>query len=154
SPSPQTRSDVFSAPSRRDSVLLLSHVLFAQSAQSVDFMGGVYEFLRVVQTHWQFCVLHFLEFAIWGAWYVVLGNFLGARGFSRVDIGRIYGTIPLGSIISPFFVGILADKYVNTEVLIGVLHLAGGLLLFAMAKAANPRPFYWLCFIYALCFAP
>src|SRR3954453_20195694 len=117
-------------------------------------MGGVEDFLRVVQTHWAFCLLHFLEFAIWGAWYVVLGNFLSARGFSRVEIGRIYGTIPLGSIISPLFIGVLADKYVNTEVLIGALHLVGGLLLFTMANARNPRPFYWACFVYALCYAP
>jgi nucleoside transporter len=128
-------------------------ILFAD-VPAVDFMGGVESFFRVVQTHWRFCVLHFLEFAIWGAWYVVLGNFLGARGFSRVEIGRIYGTIPLGSIISPFFIGVLADKYVNTEVLIGVLHLVGGVLLFAMAYAKNPRPFYWTCLAYALCFAP
>ena len=127
-------------------------LLFAE--QSFDFLGGFHDFLRVVQTHWRFCLLHFLEFAIWGAWYVVLGNFLSARGFSRIEIGRIYGTIPLGSIISPLFVGVLADKYVNTEVLIGGLHLVGGVLLFIMAKARNPRRFYWICFAYALCFAP
>jgi len=127
-------------------------ILLAQ--QSFDFMAGFQDFMLVVQTHWAFCVLHFLEFAIWGAWYVVLGNFLGARGFSRVEIGRIYGTIPLGSIISPFFIGILADKYVNTEMLIGALHLVGGVLLFAMANTSKPRLFYWICFAYALCFAP
>ena len=87
-------------------------ILFADG-QAVDFMGGVNDFLRVVQTHWAFCVLHFLEFAIWGAWYVLLGNYLGARGFSRVEIGRIYGTIPLGAIISPFFIGVLADRNVD-----------------------------------------
>jgi nucleoside transporter len=127
-------------------------VLLAQ--QSFDFMAGVQDFLRVVQTHWAFCVLHFLEFAIWGAWYVVLGNFLSARGFSRIEIGRIYGTIPLGSIISPLFIGVLADKYVNTEVMIGVLHLLGGVLLFAMATTSRPRAFYWVCMAYALCFGP
>src|SRR3954469_19668595 len=111
-------------------------ILLAQ--QSFDFMAGFQDFMLVVQTHWAFCILFFLEFAIWGAWYVVLGNFLGARGFSRVQIGRIYGTMPLGSIISPFFIGVLADKYVNAEVLIGVLHLVGAVLLFAMAVVKNP----------------
>ncbi|NBP89388.1 MAG: hypothetical protein EBU59_13005, partial [Planctomycetia bacterium] len=71
--------------------------------------GGVTEFLPFVIEHWQFCLLHFLEFAIWGCWFVVLGNLLNARGFSRQDIGRIYGTMPIGSMISPLFIGPLAD---------------------------------------------
>lgn len=123
-------------------------------AEASGFMGGVEDFLRVVQTHWKFCTLHFLNFAIWGAWYVVLGNFLSARGFTRVEIGRIYGTIPLGSIVSPFFIGVLADKYVNTEIMLAVLHLVGGLLLFGMALTRRPRLFYWVAFAYALCYAP
>lgn len=118
------------------------------------FMAGVQQFLEFVPRHWQFCLLHFLEFAIWGAWFVVLGNFLNARGFSRKDIGRIYSTIPIGSIISPLFMGAIADKYVNTEVLIGVSHLIGAVLLFILTKTSTPRPFYWITLIYAIVFAP
>lgn len=82
-------------------------------------------FLSFVTTHWQFCLLHFLEFAIWGAWIVVLGNLLNARGFSRKEIGSIYACMPIGSMITPLIIGPLADKLFNTEVLIGVLHLIG-----------------------------
>ncbi len=100
-------------------------------------------------TYSLFCVLHFLEFAIWGAWYVVLGNFLDARGFSRKQIGAIYGTMPIGSIISPMFVGAIADRYFSTQVVIGVLHLVGAVLLFSMSRTRNPRPFFWIAFLYA-----
>lgn len=116
--------------------------------------GDVIAFFSFVTTHWQFCLLHFLEFAIWGGWFVVLGNLLNARGFSRQDIGRIYGTMPIGSMISPLFIGPLADRFVNTEILIGLAHLIGAVLLFVMAKAKNPRPFYWAALLYACAFAP
>ncbi len=118
------------------------------------FITGIPQFLSFAMKHWQFCLLHFLEFAIWGAWFVVLGNFLNARGFSRSEIGRIYSTIPIGSIISPLFIGAVADKYVNTEILIGISHLVGAALLFWMARTSKPRQFYWITLLYALVFAP
>ena len=105
-------------------------------------------------TYARFCVLHFLEFAIWGAWYVVLGNFLDARGFSRKDIGRIYGTMAVGAIISPVFVGAIADRYLSTQIVIGGLHLVGAVLLFAMSRLRTPRPFYWTALVYSLAYSP
>ena len=123
-------------------------------ADAAGFLDSVNSFFTFVTAHWQFCLLHFLEFAIWGAWIVVLGNLLNARGFSRKEIGRIYGTMPIGSMISPLIIGPLADKLINTEVLIGVSHLIGAVLLYMMARAKNPRPFYWCAFLYALAYAP
>ncbi len=99
-------------------------------------------------------VMNFLEFAVWGAWFVVLGNYLDALRFSRKDIGRIYATMALGTVISPMFVGAIADRYFASEQLMGVLHLAGALLLFAMARIRSPRPFYWVALLYALVYAP
>jgi nucleoside transporter len=129
---------------------MMPTVLLAEAG----FFDSVRSFLTFVTAHWQFCLLHFLEFAIWGAWIVVLGNLLNARGFSRKEIGRIYGTMPIGSMISPLIIGPLADKYFNTEILIGGSHLIGAVLLYLMAQAKNPRPFYWFAFIYALAYAP
>ena len=105
-------------------------------------------------TYARFCMLHFLEFAIWGAWYVVLGNFLEARGFSRKDIGRIYGTMAVGAIISPVFVGAIADRYLSTQLVIGGLHLAGAVLLFAMSRIRTSRSFYWTALVYSLAYSP
>ncbi len=58
-----------------------STILFAQINVDADFLAQVQAFMAFVTLHWRFCLLHFLEFAIWGAWFVVLGNFLDARGF-------------------------------------------------------------------------
>ncbi len=101
-----------------------------------------------------FCVLHFLEFAIWGAWYVVLGNFLDTRGFSRKEIGRVYGTMAIGAMISPMFLGLVADKYFPTQIVIGALHLVGAVLLFTMARTRAPKTFFWMALLYALAFSP
>src|SRR5204863_1625200 len=99
-------------------------------------------------------IMNFLEFAIWGAWFVVLGNYLDALRFSRQEIGRIYATIPIGSIISPMFVGAIADRYFNGEQLMGVLHLVGAGLLYAVAQVRTPRAFYWIMLVYALVYSP
>lgn len=128
-------------------------LLLAQADESGGLLS-VSAFFSFVAAHWDFCVLHFLEFAIWGAWFVVLGNVLNARGFSRKEIGRAYATMPIGSMISPLIIGGLADTLVNTEVLIGVSHLVGGVILFVMARIKNPRPFFWCALLYALAYAP
>ncbi len=107
-----------------------------------------------VTEHWQFCLLHFLEFAIWGSWIVVLGNMLKARGFSPKDIGRVYATIPIGSMLSSLIVGALVDRYFRTEWVIGISHLVGAGLLFAISRTYSPRPFFWLSLLYAIAFAP
>ncbi|MEM9643791.1 MAG: MFS transporter [Planctomycetota bacterium] len=116
--------------------------------------SGELSLIPFITTHWQFCLLHLLQFGIWGAWFVVLGNMLEARGFSRPVIGRIYATIPIGSMIAALVVGVLADKYFNVEWVIGVSHLIGAGLLFAMARTFSPWKFYGLALAYGIAFAP
>ena len=99
-------------------------------------------------------VMTFLEFAVWGAWYVVLGNYLNTIGFSRQEIGRVYATIPLGAIISPMFVGAIADRYFASEQLMAVLHLGGAALLAWMAYIRKPMLFFWVALGYALLYTP
>ncbi|WP_169976681.1 MFS transporter [Tautonia rosea] len=101
-----------------------------------------------------FSALHFLQFAIWGAWYVVLGNYLNAKGFTRASIGRIYGTMPLGAIISPMLLATVADKYLNMEVVIGLSHLIGAALLVVMSQVNNAKTFFWVALAYALVYSP
>jgi hypothetical protein len=99
-------------------------------------------------------VMNLLQFAIWGAWFVVLGNYLDALKFSRKDIGRIYATMALGSVISPIFVGTIADRYFASEQLMAVLHLAGAALLFWMSQIRTSGMFYLAALLYAIAYAP
>jgi MFS family permease len=119
--------------------------LFAQVSESVPMELAV---------RLPLSVMTFLEFAIWGAWYVVLGNYLNSIGFSRKEIGRVYATIPLGAIISPMFVGAIADRYFASEQLMALLHLAGAALLAWMAYIRKPVLFFWVTLGYALVYTP
>ena len=98
--------------------------------------------------------LHFLEFAIWGAWWVVLGQYLDGLHFSRKSIGSIYATMALGSIIAPMFVGAIADRYFAGEQVMAALQLSGAALLFWLAHITHQRLFYWVTLLYALIFSP
>lgn len=98
--------------------------------------------------------MNFLQFAIWGAWWVVLGNYLNAIGFSRKDIGAIYSTQPWGALLASLFIGMLADRLLPAQQVLGGSHLVGSALLFALARIRTPRAFFWTAFVYALCYAP
>src|ERR1700730_14484163 len=83
-------------------------------------------------------MMMFLEYAIWGAWFVVLNIYLEKNlGFSGTQVGSIYGTMALGTIFAPLFVGQIADRYFSSEKLMGWLHLAGAVLLVAWAECAK-----------------
>jgi MFS family permease len=74
-------------------------------------------------------VMMFLEYAIWGAWYVTVGNFMGANGMQS-EIYWAYTVSPIASIVSPFFLGMIADRFFATEKVLGFLHIIGGIALF------------------------
>jgi nucleoside transporter len=99
-------------------------------------------------------IMNFLEFAIWGAWFVVLGQYLNALKFSGKQIGSIYGTMALGGIVTPVLFGIAADRFFDSEILMAVLHLAGAALLFWLAQIRTPRQFFWVALAYALVYNP
>jgi nucleoside transporter len=99
-------------------------------------------------------VMMFLEFAIWGAWFVVLGNYLNSLNFSRKEIARVYATMPIGSIIAPMFVGTIADQYFAAEHVMVASQLIGGLLLLWLAQIKTPRAFFTVALIYAIVYSP
>ena len=97
----------------------------------------------------------FLNYVIWGAWYVTIGTYLTATlHFSGIQAGAIFGTSALASMISPFFVGLIADRFLATEKVLATLHLLGAALLIAVTKVTSFGGVYAVMFAYCLCFFP
>lgn len=71
----------------------------------------------------------FLQFFVWGAWFVTLGPFMDAQGFEGKSIANAYSTAPIAAILSPLILGIVADRFFATEKVMGAMHLLGGALL-------------------------
>ncbi len=99
-------------------------------------------------------VLNFLEFAIWGAWWVVLGQYLDGLNFTRKQIGRVYATMAVGAIVIPMFLGFVVDRYFQAQYVLGALHLMGAALLAALAMTRREKLFYWIALLYAFAYQP
>src|SRR5687767_6645966 len=97
----------------------------------------------------------FLQYVIWGSWYVSMGAYLDSTlKFSGPEIGAAYGAFAIGSMIAPFFVGLVADRYFASEKLLGVLGLAGGAILFVVPGVSDFWTFYLLLILYCATYAP
>ena len=85
----------------------------------------------------------FLQFFIWGSWYVTAPNYLSTIGFAANDFGWTYAVGPIAGMISPFFVGMIADRFLPAQIVMGVMHLIGGTLMFLATRlmlVENPNP--------------
>ena len=99
-------------------------------------------------------VMMFLQFFIWGAWYVTIGNYMAAHGMADLTHWP-YTVNPIAAIIAPFFLGLVADRFFATEKVLGSLHLLGGVVMLAVPQAtSNPSLFILLLLLYNLCYMP
>ena len=97
----------------------------------------------------------FLEYFIWGGWYVTVGTWLGqGLHFSGQQIGVVAGTTAVGAILSPFFIGMIADRLFATQKLLSALHALGAVLLFFASTQLTFGPIYILILLYAAAYMP
>src|SRR6478736_400115 len=101
------------------------------------------------------CLMMFLNLVVWGSWYVTLGTYLTATlKFSGTEAGAIFGTTALACMISPFLVGLIADRFFATERVLAGLHLIGAVFLYLVTKATSFGAVYALMLAYCLCCFP
>lgn len=106
-------------------------------------------------TKFQLSLMMFLQFFIWGGWFVTLGTFLGNNlNATGAETGMAFSTQSWGAIIAPFFIGLIADRYFNAEKILGVLHLIGATLMYFMSQATSFDTFYPLVFAYMVAYMP
>ncbi|WP_353128076.1 nucleoside permease [Parapedobacter pyrenivorans] len=97
----------------------------------------------------------FLEFFIWGAWFVTLGTFLSQNlNADGLETANVFSTQSWGAIIAPFIIGLIADKYFNAERILGILHLVGAVLMFQMYSATHVGVFYPYVLTYMILYMP
>ncbi|MBL7648606.1 MAG: MFS transporter [Candidatus Hydrogenedentes bacterium] len=100
-------------------------------------------------------VFMFLQYFTWGCWYASMGAYLAnALKFEGGQIGLAYGAFAVGAMISPFFVGLIADRYFASEKLLGALGILGGALLFLLPQMKDFAPFYALLIVYCATYVP
>ena len=103
----------------------------------------------------QLSFMMFLQFFIWGGWFVTLGTFLGNNlNASGGEIAMAFSTQSWGAIIAPVFIGLIADRYFNAEKILGVLHLIGSVLLYLISQTEEFSAFYPYVFGYMILYMP
>ncbi|TAE30242.1 MAG: MFS transporter [Cytophagales bacterium] len=106
-------------------------------------------------TRIQLSIMMFLQFFMWGAWYGQMSKYLMTTlGASGDQVGNAYAAFSLAMIISPFFVGMIADRYFAAQKVLGVLCLLGAGVLYLITQNSDPNSFFMLILAYCLTFAP
>ena len=97
----------------------------------------------------------FLQYFIWGAWYVTAGTYMAKiLSSSGAEIGNTYSAFAIATIISPFFVGSIADRYFSAQNIMGILHVIGGLLLIYATQVTSSFAFLIIVLIYSIVYMP
>src|SRR5258708_5478509 len=100
-------------------------------------------------------VFMFLQYLIWGSWYVSMGTYLAnTLKFSGQEVGAAYGAFAIGSMISPFFTGLIADRYFASEKMLAVLGILGGLVLCMLPSVTGFGSFYPTLILYCALYTP
>jgi nucleoside transporter len=95
------------------------------------------------------------QYFIWGAWYVTMGTYMSEfLHSSGIQIGAAYSALAIATMISPFFVGMVADRYFAAQRIMGVLHIVGAGLLFFATQIEDNTVFYWIILLYSLLYMP
>ncbi|MDQ6609537.1 MAG: nucleoside permease [Bacteroidota bacterium] len=100
-------------------------------------------------------IMNFLEFFIWGSWLISLGGYMfTALHATGVQIGATYGTMGIASLFMPALLGIVADRWINAERVLGICHIIGAALLFWASRVQDPSMMYWVILFNSLFFMP
>lgn len=99
--------------------------------------------------------MNFLQFFIWGAWLITIGGYwFQNRGWSGTEFGIIFSTMGIASLFMPAIAGIIADRWVNAEKLLGIFHLLGAIVLFMLPEVNNPSDFFWVMLLNMIFYMP
>ncbi len=100
-------------------------------------------------------VMNFLQFFIWGSWLITIGGYwFQNRHWTGTEFGAIFSTMGIASLFMPALAGIIADRWVNAEKLLGIFHILGAAVLFLLPQINNPTAFFWVMLINMVFYMP
>ena len=100
-------------------------------------------------------VMNFLEFFVWGAWLISIGGYLGGTlHFSGSQIGAVFSTLGIASLFMPALMGIVADKWLNAEKVLGICHIVGAAMLLWASTIKDPDVFFWVMLLNSMFYMP
>ena len=106
-------------------------------------------------TRIQLSLMMFIEFFIWGSWFVTLGTFLSTNlSATGGQTASVFSTQSWGAIIAPFIIGLIADRYINAERILGFLHIVGAILMYQMYNSDSISVFYPYVLAYMILYMP
>jgi NHS family xanthosine MFS transporter len=99
--------------------------------------------------------MNFLQFFIWGAWLITIGGYwFQTKQWSGAEFGAIFSTIGIASLFMPAIAGIVADRWINAEKLLGVFHLIGAVVLFTVPMTESPTAMFWVMLVNMMFYMP
>jgi NHS family xanthosine MFS transporter len=100
-------------------------------------------------------VMSFMQFFVWGSWLITIGNYwFGNKHWNATEFGAIFTTMGISSVFMPSLMGMLADKWINTERLYAILHVLSGISLLFLPWAGNPTEFFWVILLAMIFYMP
>ncbi len=99
-------------------------------------------------------ILSFLQFFIWGSWLISTGGYLFSLGFKGIEIGSVYSTLGIASLFMPAILGIVADRWVNAERVLGISHLLGAVCLIWASTVKDPQMMFWVMLMNSMAYMP
>lgn len=108
-----------------------------------------------MNTRHRLIIMNFLQFFVWGAWLISIGGYLGGTlHFSGAEIGAVFSTLGITSLVSPAIMGIIADKWINAERVFAACHIAGALTLVWASTVKDPNIFFWVMLLNSMFYMP
>jgi MFS transporter, NHS family, xanthosine permease len=108
-----------------------------------------------VNLKFRLTVMSFMQFFVWGAWLITIGTYcFNAKGWNGAQFGAIFSTLALSSLFMPAITGMIADKWLNAEILYGILHICYGIILFFIPAVNDPGTLYYVIFSAMIFYMP
>ncbi len=99
--------------------------------------------------------MNFLQFFVWGSWLISIGGYLGGTlHFTGSQIGAVFSTLGIASLFMPAIMGIIADKWINAERVLGFCHIVGAGMLFWSSTITDPDTFFWVMLFNSMFYMP